>query len=640
MKKKLLCIFIAVFIILPCMLLSGCIGGSGSVENVDFRVENGYVQYTINGTEWENLIAVNEIKGEQGAKGDKGDKGDTGATGPQGETGTAVNGREVEFDKTSTHIVWRYKGEINWRELVLLSTLKGDKGDTGTGAKGDKGNGIKSITPSADPNKTNENQTTYIITLDDDSTYEFVVKNGTNGTSGDNYTIGQDGYWYKNGEPTGVKATGEAGTNAKEVEFRKTSTHIQWRYIVENQGAEDGWTNLVELSSLKGDTGTGVKGDDGHTPYIGEDGYWYINGETTNIKAEGIDGENGNTPYIENGYWYIDGVSTGVKAEGQDGTDGKEIELDLSNGYIVWKYKGETSWRNLVDLNTLKGESGKEIELNRNQTHIQWRYKGDDEWQNLVELSSLKGEKGEQGETGLSAYQIYCNYKPKYKKSEVEWMNELISGKLLPLPTLLGDVNQDGLITPVDSSMVYDYLSTGTISDGANIANADVNADGVITKLDRLILLGQYSHKFSLPMLHDFGDVNLDNKIDEEDYYVLLDYSYEAIELTPLQEYLAIFPGAKNVQQSLLLLQQYLSGTIDNLNEFHWFINFDLDGGETLETLPMYIKDGEPIGQLPVAYRDGYEFIGWFKMDGTQVDDDLQITNNLTIIAHWSENTN
>lgn len=32
-----------------------------------------------------------------------------------------------------------------------------------------------------------------------------------------------------------------------------------------------------------------------------------------------LKGEDGNTPYIQDGYWYIDGVSTGVKAQGKDG---------------------------------------------------------------------------------------------------------------------------------------------------------------------------------------------------------------------------------------------------------------------------------------------------------------------------------
>ena len=72
-----------------------------------------------------------------------------------------------------------------------------------------------------------------------------------------------------------------------------------------------------------------------NVPYI-QDGYWYIDGVNTGVRAEGVDGtngrdgldgkdgadgENGKTPYIQDGFWYIDGKNTGVKAEGVDGAD-------------------------------------------------------------------------------------------------------------------------------------------------------------------------------------------------------------------------------------------------------------------------------------------------------------------------------
>ena len=90
------------------------------------------------------------------------------------------------------------------------------------------------------------------------------------------------------------------------------------------------------------------KGQDGKTPYI-QDGYWYIDGVNTNIKAEGVDGANGQhgkdgangqdgtngqdgkTPYIQDGYWYIDGVNTNIKAEGVDGVNGHDGK-DGQNG--------------------------------------------------------------------------------------------------------------------------------------------------------------------------------------------------------------------------------------------------------------------------------------------------------------------
>ncbi len=73
--------------------------------------------------------------------------------------------------------------------------------------------------------------------------------------------------------------------------------------------------------------------------YIGADGYWYINGENTNVFAkgetglQGEPGEDGVAPTltIKDGYWYIDDENTNILAEGnsivdivKSGTNGKE----------------------------------------------------------------------------------------------------------------------------------------------------------------------------------------------------------------------------------------------------------------------------------------------------------------------------
>jgi len=72
------------------------------------------------------------------------------------------------------------------------------------------------------------------------------------------------------------------------------------------------------------DTGKPSRGDKGDTPLItiGLNGNWYVDGVDTGTKAQGADGE---TPVItigENGNWYINGVDTGVKAQGNKGDNG------------------------------------------------------------------------------------------------------------------------------------------------------------------------------------------------------------------------------------------------------------------------------------------------------------------------------
>lgn len=60
---------------------------------------------------------------------------------------------------------------------------------------------------------------------------------------------------------------------------------------------------------------------------VSDDGYWIINGEKTEYRAEGKDGKNGQdgeTPTVEisrDGYWVINGEKTKVKAKGTDGKD-------------------------------------------------------------------------------------------------------------------------------------------------------------------------------------------------------------------------------------------------------------------------------------------------------------------------------
>ncbi len=55
-------------------------------------------------------------------------------------------GKNVEFQKSTTHIQWRFVGDLNWINLVALDEITGPEGETGaqgpvgaTGAKGDTG---------------------------------------------------------------------------------------------------------------------------------------------------------------------------------------------------------------------------------------------------------------------------------------------------------------------------------------------------------------------------------------------------------------------------------------------------------------------------------------------------------------------
>lgn len=87
--------------------IQGPIGPAGS--GVEFLYESGIASWRYIGTtSWEPLFTYNA------------------------DSGVTLNpGQEVELQTTATHIQWRYSGVGEWNNLVLLSDLKGEKGDPG-----------------------------------------------------------------------------------------------------------------------------------------------------------------------------------------------------------------------------------------------------------------------------------------------------------------------------------------------------------------------------------------------------------------------------------------------------------------------------------------------------------------------------
>ncbi|MBD9118387.1 MAG: collagen-like protein, partial [Clostridiales bacterium] len=249
-----------------------------------------------------------------------------------------------EVRNNGTAIQWKYSDETDWRDLVALTELRGAAGENGKdGANGENGtdgkNGI----------------------------------NGTNGKDGINGIDGKDGANGKNGKDGINGVDGKNGINAKNIEVQRAETHIQWRYEGDEwqnlvaiaditgpagQNGKDGsdgktpefrvnenalqwryvgdevWLNLYDLSVLKGLDGK--DGADGKDGINGKDG---IAGKDGTNGQNGSDGKDGNTPFIgENGNWWIGETDTGVKATGIDGIDGE--------------------WQNLVALADILGPSG------------------------------------------------------------------------------------------------------------------------------------------------------------------------------------------------------------------------------------------------------------------------------------------
>ena len=218
-----------------------------------------------------------------------------------------------EVRNNGTAIQWKYSDETDWRDLVALTELTGAAGENGK--DGDNGtNGKDGI-------------------------------NGTDGKNGINGTDGKTGIDGKNGKDG---TNGKDGINGKNIEVKRTTEYIQWRY----EGGE--WQNLVSIPDITGPAGqNGADGANGKTPEFrvnentlqwryagdeiwlnlydltalkgadGRDGADGKNGKDGTNGQNGSDGEDGKTPFIgENGNWWIGEIDTGVKAAGTVGEKG------------------------------------------------------------------------------------------------------------------------------------------------------------------------------------------------------------------------------------------------------------------------------------------------------------------------------
>jgi len=368
--------------------LKGADGADGK-SAYQLAVENGYT-----GTVEEWLLSLVGAPGRDGADGKDGVDGAPGKDGEDGEDGKdGLDGKSV-YDLAVEN---GFKGTVEEWLLSLVGADgkdgvdgapgkdgadgapgkdgedgkdgdKGDKGDTGAA-----GNGILSIEKTSSDGRVD----TYTITFTDGSKTTFTITNGADGEDGkdgvdgapgkdgvdgedgkdgadgapgkdgadgaDGLTpyIGENGNWWIGDKDTGIKAEGKDGIDG-----------------------EDGADGAPGKDGEDGEDGAdgapgkdGEDGADGLTPYIGENGNWWIGNEDTGIKAEGkdgadgadgkdgadgedgkdgadgapgkdgADGADGLTPYIgENGNWWIGDKDTGIKAEGKDGVDGEDGE--------------------------------------------------------------------------------------------------------------------------------------------------------------------------------------------------------------------------------------------------------------------------------------------------------------------------
>ena len=215
----------------------------------------------------------------------------------------------------------------------------------------------------------------------------------------------------------------------------------------------------------------GAKGDPGKD---GKDG------------KDGADGKDGKTPYIQNGYWFIGGVNTNIKAEGRDGSDGKNGNDGTDGVSATHSWNGTT-----LTITSASGTSSVD----------------------------LKGEKGNPGDAGYTPKKTIDYWTEDDKKEIEDYIDGAIANIDIPEgsagPNNILDSESNGGLHQIadgvadgfdftgknENATYYDSSLTGTIPYGAtgNFASAFGGKSAAIGKRSHAegtttIAKGAYSH--------------------------------------------------------------------------------------------------------------------------------------------------
>lgn len=152
------------------------------------------------------------------------------------------------------------------------------------------------------------------------------------------------------------------------------------------------------------------------------------------------------------------------------------INVRVEGEYVQWQVEGEESWTNLLTLdeiidaigNDIKGEpgiqgvDGKQVEFNTNSTHIVWRYIGDTTWKNLIAFSDLEKQDDvidveELKQRGFALFQSKLNYMNNDYKVTYEYADRYIVESFKKFGTLEWISNESAETIEINASLTYDY---------------------------------------------------------------------------------------------------------------------------------------------------------------------------------------
>ena len=256
------------------------------------RTDGGYIQYsTDDGSTWENLIALAELKGEPGEKGADGSPGQNGADGAPGADGYSPTA-SVEQSTDGAKITITDKSGTT--EAVVKNGKDGANGRDG--ADGQPGRDGTDGAPGRDG---------------------VDGQPGKDGKDGITPTIGDNGNWYLGAEDTGKPSRGETGPQGTPGKDGHSPVVTATKSGKTTTISVDGAAIATVEDGADGKPGTA--GADGVTPHIGDNGNWYIGENDTGKPSRGAKGDKGDP-----------GAPGANKADYQARFDGKFLQIAYS----------------------------------------------------------------------------------------------------------------------------------------------------------------------------------------------------------------------------------------------------------------------------------------------------------------------
>ena len=442
-------------------------------------------------------------------------------------------------------------------------------------------------------------------------------------------------------------ACGTQGEQGEKGEAGKDGISIESVEKVDSEGLTD--TYKITYSDGSSTTFTvtnGKDGADGQTPFIGENGNWWIGSVDTGIPAkwqdgsggeDGTDGEDGQTPFIgENGNWWIGSVDTGIPAKGQDGSDGED-GTDGADGQTPFIGENGNWWIGSVDTGvSAKGENGTDgkdgisiTDVDVNDAGELILYFSEGEPLNLGKIIGENGQDGADGNDGINGVGIEGATIDENGNLILSLSNDtdINVGKVKGEDGQDGTDGKDGIsITGVkiENGELIITFSDGNSSNLGNIVGAD-GKDGTDGKdgvgIDRIELDENYNltiyltegEPISLGCIRgEKGENGADGKSAYELYKEK--FGYEGTE-----------------EQWLIDLANGNLAVVETHT-----VTFDAQGGSPVPEV-QEVKHLGKASKPENPVKDGFLFDGWYYQGEKWSFVGYVVTEDMTLTAQWSE---